>query len=132
VDAQPGSVPISGVAANLRTVRRLDAQPGNVPIAGTNAQLKASRRLDAQSGNVAITGTAVSLQVMRRLLAASGTVPITGTNADLVLIGAGATSGPPIYVPIARAETPERGPGIPQRVDAHTFLGRSRKKWVRK
>lgn len=85
LDAESGSVTITGTAAGLRASRTLVAGQGSVVVTGTAATLKASRVIDAESGEVLITGTDAILSTGYVLSAEEGLFEITGTPATLLV-----------------------------------------------
>ena len=83
VEAQSGSIPITGVDAGLRTAYRLTADPGSVPIGGTDATLRFGHSMTADGGAVPIVGTDANLVVTRKITADPGAVPIAGSDVGL-------------------------------------------------
>lgn len=70
----------------------IDANTGTVTLTGTAADLLVGRVVDAGLGSVALTGTAADLLVGRAVAAGLGSLTVTGTAADLVYSGSGSKS----------------------------------------
>jgi len=83
VVAESGAVAISGTDVTLLRGLVMDAEAGAVSISGTDAALHYSDILDAEAGSVAITGTPANLYLGRVIEADPGSVIVTGTAADL-------------------------------------------------
>lgn len=89
LDAQPGSVTITGSAAGLKASRILSASPGAISITGAAATLKIARSINAQAGAVSITGASATFGTSRKLNAQPGAVTIAGADAGLVYTAIG-------------------------------------------
>lgn len=95
LDADAGSVGLTGSAATTRAGRRVSATSGSVAFTGTAATVRVDHRLPATSGSVSETGTAATLRAVRRLVAGAVSYAVTGTTAALrrgLRIGASSTS----------------------------------------
>lgn len=80
--ADPGSVVITGTAAQLEHATIVVAASGTYTISGTAATFKLN--MPAAAGVYTITGTVASLLKKSVLVAASGSVLVTGTAAGLL------------------------------------------------
>lgn len=90
LDADPGSVTVTGDSAELLAARVLPASPGSYAATGDAAQLLASRLLNAAAAVYAITGDSAALLAARILNVAAASYAIIGDAADLVQASTGA------------------------------------------
>lgn len=84
LNADSGSVALSGQAASLKRGSLVVAASGTFAISGQASTVKRGLRLTATGGSVALSGTAVTLRPARKLTAAAGTLALGGTAASLV------------------------------------------------
>lgn len=71
----------TGVAANLRTARKVTAESGSYSYTGTDATL-AKSLFQPPAGSYTITGSAASLEVGYKIAIGSGSYALTGTAAS--------------------------------------------------
>ena len=92
LNADPGSVALTGVAAGALAGRIVNADPGSIAVTGVAAGVPVGRVLLAAPGSVSVAGVAAGVLATRVLLAEPGSVALTGVDAllarGLVLIAA--------------------------------------------
>jgi hypothetical protein len=90
IDAQPGSIVITGAQAGALGDRLVNAQAGSFVVTGQAATVVPARVINAVPGSYVVTGLAASLLADRLLSTEPGSYTILGFAADLVAEGAGA------------------------------------------
>lgn len=88
--ADRGTFTYSGVAAGLRTARKLVSALGTYALTGQAAGLKRGLRVVSNQGSYSLTGNAAGLVAARKLAASQGSYSLTGIAATLTYTPAAA------------------------------------------
>lgn len=88
--ADRGTFTYSGVAAGLRTARKLVSALGTYALTGQAAGLKRGLRIVSNQGSYSLTGNAAGLVAARKLAASQGSYSLTGIAAALTYTPAAA------------------------------------------
>lgn len=83
LDAESGSIAISGTANSMSYGASVAAAAGSYSITGSDANLSATFKVSAEPGTFAVTGDDVGLFTFVGVMAETGTYAITGTDAGL-------------------------------------------------
>lgn len=89
ITAAAGSFTLTGIAAGLKSARKLTAARGEFTLTGNDVTLtytpaeEGAYTLTAAPGEFTLTGNAVTLRVGRKMTAASGSYTLTGIAAGL-------------------------------------------------
>ncbi|MDR6826480.1 hypothetical protein J2X48_000716 [Bosea sp. BE271] len=88
--ADRGTFTYSGVAAGLRTARKLVSALGTYALTGQAAGLKRGLRIVSNQGSYSLTGNAAGVVAARKLAASQGSYSLTGIAATLTYTPAAA------------------------------------------
>lgn len=83
IDAQPGSLSVTGVAATLAAGRLFNAEPGSYAITGAAATLAKGFQVNAESGSYAVSGVDATLLKGSVISADAGSYAVSGAAATL-------------------------------------------------
>lgn len=83
LECLPGSLAITGVAADLAHGRLLQGQTGALALTGVNATLAHGRELVALAGALSLTGSPADLRRSRLLQAIAGSLSLAGATTTL-------------------------------------------------
>jgi hypothetical protein len=85
MNAETGSLVVTGIGAGVLRGGRLATAPGSIAVTGIAASLRLSNYTFAVSaGSFAVTGTSATTKVGRQSSAEPGSVTVTGIAANLV------------------------------------------------